>query len=94
MRITDQYHRSTEARKLRFPVASDSEDILCPGALVCLQDDRGNLLAARQAGDRGWGMCTLSLADGAQTLPADALFLVVRRGNQAGFVSLGYVFLS
>lgn len=76
-------------RHRRFAVSDNFEDVFRPGALVCLRDGRGNLLAARQGARGAWELGPLQQRSRSASIPAEALFTVLRRGSHIGFQCLG-----
>ena len=88
MRITDRIGSSQQERTRRFPAGEGSEDSLRPGALVCLVDDRNDLIVAKQ-GARNWELQSQPYRGRFSSLPVDSLFVILRRGSHIGFQSLG-----
>lgn len=68
------------------PVEDASE--LPPGALVCLRDADGHVVGAKQVG-RDWELAACLRAHPADSLTAEALYTVLRRGSHIAFQCLG-----
>lgn len=66
----------------------DGNSNLRHGSLVCLRDTLGQLLIAQQS-TMDWELVAASSHHNATSLPAEALYLVVRRGSQIGFQCIG-----
>ena len=90
MRITDRLAENAGLeRRRRFAVATECDDTLRPGQLVCLLDVHGNLLAAKQGTRGNWELSTQPRLGRFSSLPPESLFVILRRGAHIGFQCLG-----
>ena len=90
MRIYDRQPSGDHHQTRKFQCTDPAISELRPGALVCLRDASGSLVVARQGAKQGsWELAAQRLPPPNKSLPAEALFTVVRRGSQVGFQSLG-----
>ena len=90
MRILDQARSpSSQSEQRAFAIADNYDDILRPGALVCLRDERGDFICAKQGARRTWELSSFTHRGRFASIPAEALFVILRRGAHIGFQCLG-----
>jgi len=86
--IRDRHHNGEkQSRKFYWADITDSD--FRPGAIVCLRHNGGKLVIAKQGAKGSWGLGFEHYPASFRSLPAEALFLILRRGNQIGFQCLG-----
>jgi len=89
MKIYDRRPAEHADERRKFPVIATSCADLRPGTLVCLRNETGALLIGRQRDRGAWELTSLRHSDSSKSLPAEALFVVLRRGSQVGLQCLG-----
>jgi len=90
MRILDHARSSSSSQGERtFGISDNYEEMLRPGALVCLRDDRGDLICAQQGARKTWELSSFTHRGRFASIPAEALFMILRRGAHVGFQCLG-----
>jgi hypothetical protein len=89
MRILDLPRSPSSQSERTFAISDNYDDMLRPGALVCLRDARGDFICAKQGARKTWELSSFTHRGRLSSIPAEGLFVILRRGAHIGFQCLG-----